>query len=257
MNSQSNNPSLKKNLLLPDWPAPATVKAYSSTRLGGVSQAPYDSLNLGEHVGDEPQAVAQNRQLLQTALSLPNSPVWLKQVHGQRVIELPAQLNSEADAAFTRQTQQVCAVMTADCMPVLFCHRQGDCVAVAHAGWRGLAAGVLEATLQAAQFEVAQTLVWLGPAIGRQAFEVGDEVRQAFMAHSPQAAQAFVGVPNKPGHWLADLYLLAKQRLQQAGVTQIFGGHFCTYQDKTRFFSYRRDRVSGRMASLIYLTAQD
>jgi len=248
---QTNN--LNSSIIIPDWPAPANVKAYTTTRLGGMSLPPYSSLNLGVHVGDNEQHVAQNRQLLREMLNLPNEPMWLKQVHGQNVLELPAPFDSEADAAFTCQTNQVCVVMTADCMPVLFCNQQADCVAVAHAGWRGLAEGILENTLKTAGFVSEQTYVWLGPAIGAQMFEVGDEVREAFIAHLPKAAQAFVNISGKPDHFLADLYLLARQRLQQMGITQIFGGVFCTYQDKTRFFSYRRDKVTGRMATLIYL----
>ncbi len=246
--------NIADSIIRPDWPAPARVKAYSTTRLGGVSAAPYDSLNLGTHVGDDAEHVRRNGALLQQSLLLPSEPIWLKQVHQHNVVELPAPMHTEADAAYTRQANTLCAVMTADCMPVLFCQSQGDAVAAAHAGWRGLAAGVLEATLSMGGFDPAQTLAWLGPAIGGQAFEVGDEVRDAFVAHSSQAQQAFQAVPQKPGHWLADLYVLARLRLQQAGVQQIYGGGFCTYQDQARFFSYRRDQVTGRMATFIYFS---
>ncbi len=249
-----NTQALKNATIIPNWSAPANIKAYSTTRLGGMSSPPYDSLNLGAHCGDDAQTVRRNRQLLQNALELPSQPVWLKQIHSRNVIELPAPVDSEADAAFTRQARQVCAVLTADCMPVLFCNASGDCVAVAHAGWRGLVAGILENTLKTADFVPHLTYAWLGPAIGAQAFEVGDEVRQAFLAHSADTAKAFTPVREKPAHWLADLYLLATQRLQQVGVKHIFGGDFCTYGDKTRFFSYRRDNITGRMATLIYFS---
>ncbi len=255
MPNQTNLPlqqALVNACIMPDWTVPPQVKAYSTTRWGGVSLPPYDSLNLGAHTGDDPQAVAHNRQLLQQALQLPSEPAWLQQIHSGTPVELPALPTPQADAAYTHQANTVCAVLTADCMPVLFCNASGTCVAAAHAGWRGLAGGVLENTLSAAQFIPAHTSVWLGPAIGAQAFEVGEEVREAFVAHLPVAAQAFQPVLDKPGHWLADLYLLARQRLQHAGVTQIFGGGFCTLQNPQTFFSYRRDTITGRMATLIY-----
>ena len=238
------------SFILPDWPAPASVRALQTTRLGGVSPAPWDSLNLGDHVGDDPLRVAANRALVQ--LELPGTPCWLQQVHGVTVVDAAlAQPGSEADAAVARVAGAVCAVMTADCLPVLFCNRAGTVVAAAHAGWRGLLAGVLEASIEAMAVPGEEILVWLGPAIGPQAFEVGDEVRAAFVAHDPSADLAFRA--GLPGKWLADLELLARQRLQAAGVTAIYGGGLCTVNDPERFFSYRRDGQTGRMASLIWL----
>lgn len=237
--------------IIPDWPAPANVRALQTTRVGGVSQAPYASLNLGMHVGDNPTSVAANRALL--ASLLPSEPAWLNQVHGTDIIDTAGmQTQPNADASFSRIPGNVCAIMTADCLPVLFCDRTGSVVAGAHAGWRGLCNGVLEATLAAMQVAPAEIMAWLGPAIGPDAFEVGGEVRDAFIAHDPQASAAF-----KPGaadgKWLADIYLLARQRLNTAGVTAIYGGGLCTVSDSTRFFSYRREQITGRMASLIWL----
>lgn len=238
--------------ITPEWSAPATVRAYTTTRRGGISQAPYDSFNLAEHVGDDPQAVAANRALLRTALKLPNEPIWLQQVHGIHTVPAEIEnLNCCADAVFTTEINQVCVVMTADCLPVLFCDTAGTRVAAAHAGWRGLAAGILETTVRTLAVPPQEILAWLGPAIGAQAFEVGEEVRETFIAHLPQAAQAFQ--PTRPHHWQADLYLLARQRLQHLGLTRIYGGNHCTYTDKARFYSYRRDKTTGRMATLIWL----
>jgi YfiH family protein len=246
-----------QQIIIPSWPAPATVRAASTTRCGGVSLAPYDTFNLAAHVGDDPRAVATNRQRLRQCLALPGEPHWLEQVHGTGVIRLDADtpLIPRADASVAYEPGQVCAVLTADCLPVLFCDRAGSRVAAAHAGWRGLAHGVLEASLAAMDCEAADILVWLGPAIGPQAFEVGEEVREQFMAHDEEAAQAFVPshLQADGKHWLADLYLLARQRLRHAGVDAIYGGGECTYGDAARFFSYRREASTGRMASLIWL----
>lgn len=245
--------------LVPDWPAPANVRACCTTRQGGVSQAPYAGFNLGDHVGDDPRAVQANRAYLQQALSLPAQPAWLQQVHGTTVLRLPQAKahGAQADASVTAQPGRVCAVLTADCLPLLFCDRKGTAVAAAHAGWRGLAAGVIEATVAELAVAPEALLVWLGPAIGPAAFEVGEEVRQAFVAHDAQAAAAFTvsgTSATDSGRWLADLYALARQRLQRLGVTQIYGGGLCTYTDQQRFYSYRRDGTTGRMASLIWLT---
>ncbi|MFZ2267338.1 MAG: peptidoglycan editing factor PgeF [Azonexus sp.] len=238
------------DLLIPDWPAPANVRAVQTTRRGGISPAPWNAFNLGDHVGDEPARVAANRAELR--LSLPAEPLWLQQVHGIRVVDAGvAAHRPEADAACGRQPGAVCAVMTADCLPVLFCDRAGTVVAAAHAGWRGLQAGVLEATLAAMAVPAGEILVWLGPAIGPEAFEVGDEVRAAFVLADPAAAEAFRA--HGAGKWLADIYLLARQRLQAAGIFSISGGGLCTVGDAVRFFSYRRDGVTGRMATLIWL----
>jgi len=238
------------NLIVPDWPAPARAKSLMTTRAGGVSQAPWTSLNLGDHVGDDPAHVAANRTRLRR--QLPAEPGWLRQVHSARVVELGRELNPEADAAFTREPGQVCAVLTADCLPVLFCDRAGSVVAAAHAGWRGLADGVLEATVAAMQVAPGEVIAWMGAAIGPQAFEVGDEVRQTFVARHPEAATAFVPQP-APGKWLADIYHLARIRLGHIGVQAVYGGGRCTFNESAVFYSYRREGVTGRMASLVWL----
>ncbi len=238
--------------LRPDWPAPARVRAISTTREGGVSCAPRDSFNLGSRCGDDPQAVAENRARLRRWLALPSEPAWLRQVHGARTIDAAsAAVDVEADVSVAFTPDVVCAVLTADCLPVLFCDREGSRVAAAHAGWRGLAAGVLEATIDTLNVSGRQLLAWLGPAIGPQVFEVGAEVRAAFVEHNQASANAFKPLP--AGRWLADIYLLARLRLKAKGITQIYGGVLCTYSDPARFFSYRRDRHTGRMASLIWL----
>lgn len=237
----------------PQWPAPANVKALQTTRVGGVSKGAYASLNLGAHVQDNPIAVAANRQLL--SAYLPSEPVWVNQVHGVNVIDASASGCLEhADAAYSRKPNVVCVTMTADCLPVLLCDQAGTVVAAAHAGWRGLCDGVIEATVAKMQVPVSEILAWLGPAIGPKAFEVGDEVRSQFIAKDAQAEHAFVTHGDK---WLCNLYLIAQQRLQRLGVTQIYGAgineDFCTYSDEARFFSYRRDNMTGRMASIIWL----
>ncbi|HSX90633.1 MAG TPA: peptidoglycan editing factor PgeF [Pseudomonas sp.] len=235
--------------IVPDWPAPARVKACVTTRAGGVSVAPFDSLNLGTHVGDDPVAVKKNRQRLLSQLGC--KPAWLQQVHGIDVLEAAPETLAEADASWTATPGIACTVMTADCLPALFCDRNGTRVAAAHAGWRGLAAGVLETTLDALAVAPEDTLVWLGPAIGPQAFEVGAEVREAFVSQHAQAAQAF-GASLNPGRYMADIYELARIRLAARGVAAVYGGGFCTYSDP-RFYSYRRAARTGRFASLIWL----
>jgi YfiH family protein len=235
--------------LMPQWPAPAKVKTCVTTRSGGVSAMPFDSLNLGEHVGDDPQAVAKNRQRLVSLLGC--KPAWLQQVHGVAVAEANPALVLEADASWTSTAGIACTVMTADCLPVLFCDRAGTRVAAAHAGWRGLAAGVLESTLEQLAVPVDQVLVWLGPAIGPKAFEVGAEVREAFVAQQRQATAAFLPSAN-PDKFMADIYQLARFRLAACGVDAVYGGDFCTYSD-LRFFSYRRSVQTGRFASMIWL----
>ncbi len=238
------------NLILPDWPAPAGVRALSTTRSGGVSAPPWQSLNLGDHVGDDPLAVAANRATLRN--ELPAEPVWLNQVHGTRCVDAARALpGTQADAGFTRQRGVVCAVLTADCLPVLLCDERATVVAIAHAGWRGLAAGVIEATVATMGEPGERLMVWLGPAIGAQAFEVGGEVRELFLADDAAAADAFVPVAG--GKWLCDIYRLARRRLHALGIRRIAGADFCTLDDAARFFSYRRDGVTGRMASLIWL----
>lgn len=235
--------------LTPQWPAPARVKSCVTTRSGGVSVAPFDSCNLGDHVGDDPQAVSKNRQRLVSLLGC--KPAWLQQVHGTAVVEARPGQVIEADASWTATPGVACTIMTADCLPALFCDRAGTRVAAAHAGWRGLAGGVLESTLDALALPADQVLVWLGPAIGRQAFEVGAEVREAFVAQHVQAVEAFQPGPN-PGKFIADIYQLARIRLAVRGVTAVYGGNFCTFNDP-RFYSYRRSAQTGRFASLIWL----
>lgn len=237
--------------LAADWSAPANVRAGVTTRHGGVSVAPYAGFNLATHVGDNPAAVAKNRALLTTLLNLPAEPVWLEQVHGVAVVNAVSTQNFCADASFATEKNIVCTVMTADCLPVLICNRAGTKVAAAHAGWRGLHAGVIEASISVLQETPDNILVWLGPAIGPQAFEVGDEVRTAFVNDLPQTAAAFKAT--KPGHWLADIYQLARLRLARIGVNNVYGGDLCTYTDHQRFYSYRRDGKTGRMASLIWM----
>lgn len=238
------------DFIVPDWPAPPRVHALQSTRLGGVSRAPYDSLNFGMHVGDDPYAVATNRQRLNA--HVPSEPVWLEQVHGTEVIIADmASCAPRGDAAIARHTHSVCAIMTADCLPVFLCDEAGSVVGLAHAGWRGLAEGVIEATVKAMQVPGGRLMAWLGPAIGPQAFEVGAEVRATFVGHDPASAVAFAPHGDK---YLADIYALARLRLAAQGVTQVWGGDLCTYSDPQRFYSYRRDGRTGRMVSLIWLS---
>ena len=244
------------DLIVPDWPAPPSVQAISTTRSGGVSLPPYDGLNLGTHVNDEPDAVAENRRRLRLGAALPAEPLWLSQIHGVAVLNAAqVPIGSVADASFCAEPGLVCAIQTADCLPVLFCDRAGRVVAAAHAGWRGLVAGVLEQTVAAMVGQGSLPdgiMAWLGPAIGPTAFEVGAEVRAAFVAHDPAAGNAFVA--HAQDKWLADIFLLARQRLKACGVHQIYGGGVCTFSDPARFFSYRRECNTGRQASLIWLS---
>jgi purine-nucleoside/S-methyl-5'-thioadenosine phosphorylase / adenosine deaminase len=240
-----------RDWIVPDWPAPANVRALITTRSGGVSTGPFASMNLGQPIDDDMQSVRTNRASLRDIL--PAEPKWLLQVHGAQVVNADRlQQPVEADAAVARNPGSVCTVMVADCLPVLLTDCAGRVVAAAHAGWRGLAAGVLENTVHATDTAPNELLAYLGPAIGPSAFEVGADVRDAFLARSPDAASAFVA--HKPGKWQADLFALARQRLRASGVTQIYGGGLCTYSDPWRFYSHRRDKVSGRMAALIWLT---
>ncbi|MFA6062744.1 MAG: peptidoglycan editing factor PgeF [Gallionella sp.] len=244
--------SLTDYLIIPDWPAPAKVRAFQTTRLGGVSAAPFASLNLGDHVGDAPLVVARNRMLLNTLL--PSEPVWLEQVHGTVVANADlAGCRTVADASIARRG--VCVVMTADCLPVLLCDKAGAVVGAAHAGWKGLAAGVIEATVREMGVEPVELMAWLGPAISQKAFEVGAEVRDKFIKTDPAAAAAFLPSPlqGESCKYLADIYALARLRLSALGVTQIYGGDRCTYSEPEQFFSYRRDGVTGRQGSFIWL----
>jgi YfiH family protein len=239
-----------KDCIVPDWPAPAHVHALVTTRAGGVSRGPYAAMNLALHVGDDAAAVAENRRRLR--LRLPAEPRWLEQVHGKLAVDAAsAQPGCRADASVAGAREVVCAVLTADCLPVLLCDEAGSAVAAAHAGWRGLAGGVVEAAVAAMRRPPENLLAWLGPAIGPQAFEVGDEVREAFLAGAPAAAAAFT--PRAGGKWLADLYRLATLRLNALGVSRVFGGGFCTYREAERFYSFRREGRTGRMASLIWM----
>jgi len=238
--------------ITPDWPAPASVRAASTLRFGGMSEGGFSSLNLAFHVEDDPKAVTENRRRLRDALGLPAEPAWLNQVHGVRVVEAGAwQAPPAADASIARSRGEVCVVMTADCLPVLFCDRSGSRVGAAHAGWRGLVGGVLGATVESLGVPPAELLAWLGPAIEQAAFEVGDEVREQFVARDPGNAVCFER--NARGRWQADLYELARRELRRLGVEAIHGGGFGTYSDQERFFSYRREARTGRMATLIWL----
>jgi polyphenol oxidase len=248
-----------------EWPAPAGVRALSTFRSGGVSEAPYASLNLGDHVGDSAADVAENRRRLMVAAGLPAELVWLKQVHGTTVADLDTALagpmgradhgasgpGGPADAAFTRRRGRVCAILTADCLPIVLAADSGDLVAAAHAGWRGLAGGVIEATVKALEVPPERLLAWLGPAIGPEHFEVGAEVREALMKADSGAESAFV--PNARGRFMADLSVLARRRLAALRVGRIYGGGHCTYADRDRYFSHRRDGMTGRQATLIWL----
>ena len=258
---------LLEHCLIPDWPAPDNVSALQTTRNGGCSAPPYASLNLGGHVGDAPLAVARNRQSLGSLL--PSEPVWLKQVHGTMVADAgQAACWPEADACIATRPGAVCAVMTADCLPVLLCDERGSVVGAVHAGWRGLSDGVIEQAVHAMKVPPQSLMAWLGPAIGPRAFEVGDEVRAAFVARQPQAAVAFIpspganappspasgrGVGGEGKKWYADIYHLARQRLHALGVARVYGGGLCTHTDQQRFFSYRRDGATGRMGTFIWI----
>lgn len=238
------------DFIVPDWPVPAGVRAAVSLRTGGVSTGRYASLNLGDHVGDDPGHVRTNRDRLRAALGLPTEPLWLEQVHGTHVARFTGKQRPRADSAVALAPGQVCAVMVADCLPVLLADREGTCVAAAHAGWRGLAAGVIERTVEALPVKPSQLVAWLGPAIGPEAFEVGPEVRQAFLSDDPQTTVDFR--PGEGDRWLADLYALARRRLARLGIRDVSGGGFCTVSDAGRFFSYRRDGVTGRFAALVW-----
>ena len=238
-------------VLRPDWPAPPNVRAFTTLRHGlGASQPPFDTCNLGLRSGDDIAVVQRNRAALVERMRLPSRPRWLHQVHGTRVVIEPGDDEPEADAAVTRTPGTVLAILTADCMPVVFAARDGGTIGAAHAGWRGLAAGVLEATVDAMQVPGRDLVAWLGPAAGPRAYEIGEEVHAAFVGRDPSAASAFAAT--RPGHWRVDLYALARQRLADIGVTDVHGGDACTISEPQRFFSHRRDQRTGRMATLVY-----
>ena len=235
----------------PDWSAPGQIMACCTTRLGGVSQPPFDSLNLGLHVGDRQADVLQNRARLRSQLALSNEPSWINQTHGIEVVTLEHDASRDADAAITREPGRVAVVMTADCLPILLCNRAGSEVAAVHAGWRGLQAGVLQQTLAAMQSPAQQLLAWIGPGISVACFEVGDEVRAAFVDRDPRAANRFTA--HRPGHWLCDLAGLAGAVLRDAGLGEVSASPHCSYRDSGLFYSYRRESRTGRMASLIWI----
>ena len=248
----------RPEIILPDWPAPPGVRAAFTLRTRGVSQPPFDSFNVATHVGDDPRAVAENRAALRASLGLSAEPAWLEQVHGNKVVDLDSRMALDsagpADGAVARTPDRICVIQVADCMPVLFAAADGSAVGAAHAGWRGLAGGVLEATVRAMQTPPAQLLAWLGPAIGQAHFEVGEEVRAAFLATDAGAAAAFE--KNERARWQCDLYALARRRLAALGVPSVYRGGWCTHADAGRFFSYRRDGRCGRMAALIWRISQ-
>lgn len=244
--------TLPADWIVPDWPAPARVRAFVTTRAGGVSAGEYASMNLGASSGDDAASVERNRKIV--CEHLPDTPRWMIQVHGTGVADLDIHRPSDvptADAAISSTPGRVAAVLTADCMPILFADMKGGRVAIAHAGWRGMAAGVIENVVAALGVPPANVAAWMGPAIGPRAFEVGPEVKEAFERFDPAAAGAFA--PKVPGKFMADLYALARQRLTRAGVREIHGGGFCTYLEPERFFSYRRVQKSGRMGAFIWI----
>lgn len=240
------------DLIIPDWPAPNWIRAYTTTRMGGFSHAPYNSLNIATHVGDNLDDVSKNRQLLQNNLHLKKTIIWLEQVHGNTAISADHPIDIlAADAIYSRTKQTVCAVQTADCLPLLVCSSSSYCVAAIHAGWKGLSNGIIETTIEALALPPNDILVWLGPAIGPKAFVVGKEVFQSFTDKDREAEAAFQPIENNL--WQANLYKLAQQRLHKLGIASIYGGNYCTFTDNHRFFSYRRDQITGRMLSLIWV----
>jgi YfiH family protein len=235
-----------------NWPAPININAYTTTRLGGASQFPFASFNLADHVGDELNLVQKNRHLLQALLKLPQQPIWLNQTHSNIAIEVDpnVRLNNIADAAYTSKPKVACVILTADCLPILLTNQTGNEIAAIHAGWRGLAAGIIANTINYFNSPASQLLAWLGPAIGPEIFEVGHEVREQFIQQNSEASIAFK--PSANGRWLADLYQLATLALAKLGVTAVYGKPTCTFNHSELFFSYRRNNITGRMASLIW-----
>lgn len=243
------------DIIKPEWPAPESVRAYSTTRIGGYSEGPYESLNLANHVGDDPENVTTNRQMLQEALDLAQEPLWLEQVHGDKIICADAPpMDLHADGAFARTANKVCVVLTADCLPILLTNTKGNIVCALHVGWRGLAAGIIEKGIALCQKRSEEPLLaWLGPAIAQESYEVGAEVRDTFIKQDAEAESAFV--TGEGDRWHADLYQLARQRLTKHGVKEIYGGDLNTFTDEKHFYSYRRDGAkTGRMATMIWLT---
>ncbi|SDH60671.1 conserved hypothetical protein [Nitrosomonas sp. Nm132] len=249
-----NSSYIMHHWITPSWPSPPNVKAIFTTRKGGVSKnrgGAYAELNLGDHVHDDSLLVQQNRALLRTYL--PSNPYWLKQVHGARPVWVEEnEVKPEGDAALSRCGGRVCAILVADCLPIFLCDTAGSVVGVVHAGWRGLARGVIENSITEMACKSSEIIAWLGPAIGPKHFEIGEEVREVFLEQDSKSGAAFT-----PGHsdkkWFADLFILARQRLTDVGVTKVYGGYECTFSDPSRFYSYRRDGKTGRMAALIWL----
>lgn len=238
--------------IVPDWPVPLNVKAISTTRQGGVSQPPFDALNLGDHVGDYKTHVIRNRQIIMQQCQLPSEPLWMSQVHGN-VVDRTTYF-CQADARYTNQKGMVCAIMTADCLPVLLCDSRGHEIAAVHAGWRELASGVIEQAVANFNASADQMYAWLGPAIGSKHFEVGHDVVTQFDQHHEKIGNAFQQTSNHK--WCMDMVAIAQAKLSDCGVKRIYGGHWCTWQNEQQFFSYRRDSVTGRMATLIWLDNQ-
>ena len=245
------SPSIE--LIRPDWNAPPKIAAFCTTRVGGVSTAPFDQLNLAGHVGDRDSAVRANREVLMEQLNLVNQPCWLNQTHSTRVETIvdAGHYDANVDAAITRQVNTIAVVMTADCLPILLCDREGSEVAAIHAGWRGLADGIIQATLASMASPASELMAWIGPAIGQNRFEVGDEVYQKFIDQESRAKNRFIA--NRRGHWLCDLSGLAADLLKQSCLHAVKQSGMCSYENESRFYSYRREKVSGRMASLIWI----
>lgn len=241
-------PTNNNNFIFPNWNAPENVHAVMTTRIGGVSKSPYDSFNLATHVEDDSEHVLENRRFLKTTLNLPTQPFWLEQIHSNIVVEASTDLIlPKADASFTTQENVVCVVMTADCLPVLMCSKNGEKIAAIHAGWRGLESGIISRTIEA--LKTKELIVWFGAAIGANCFEVGDDVHNAFLKKSADYSSAF---KENGSQWLCDIYQLAQIELAQLDITDVFGGQFCTVSNSERFYSYRRDKQTGRMATLIW-----
>lgn len=240
------------NILIPDWPAPKHIKAFSTTRLNGFSQSPYDSFNLAYSVGDEIENVYQNREYLKKTLNLPSDPLWLSQIHSTVIYNVDQEtMPKNADGSYTTCHNKICVVMTADCLPILLCDVSGTQIAAVHAGWRGLADGVIESALDCFNHNHKNIIAWIGPGIGLKYYEVGDDVRNKFLEINSDFNKAFQA--HKQAKWLANMNLLARMRLEKAGVSAIFSENLCTFADAERFFSYRRDGITGRMASLIWI----
>ena len=246
-------PNHDKVIWLPaDWPVPENIHAGSTTRSGGISKSPYDSLNLAAHVGDDVKNVLHNRQLLINKLNLPAEPAWLEQVHGCRIIDpADATKKGQADGAYTRCANHVCVVLTADCLPLLICDRGGHETAAIHIGWRGYAKNIIAFAIKAFSQHPRNLLAWIGPCISAGYYEVGAEVREACMINNRESSDAFT--PSRKGHWFADIQLLVRLQLRNCGLDNIFGGEYCTYRDRELFYSYRRDGITGRIASMIWM----